>query len=626
MMRCPSDGIFPLQLMRCLQRCSQLLVFQLIMSSALTAHQNTPKALAANRGSAKGPAAPQMAVNVPFALPKFFAGQVKPGDLLPSQPISSEALDDLLPNWTLSALLNGTSEELPEWSLSRLPQVVLEEPPHLTSRTNVHPIADTHSDACTRARQQKQSKRDTSVGQQPHSAISLMVTDQEFDEEDGCVNVAGSYTLKKGKDSRPIEVVQDGCNVSAIIDTVPHAGKIQGHTLSLPTLKSEGLVRQDGDIVWSPERRWLRRPAPGELSCDELGADGENLTLSPHEFRYAQCPRGKYLSLRSIQDHRERSKRLRKALCASKAHGMTSMNSRAEDHSKRRGYMTYESALWPKREECLKLPVEHKGGNFSSNFANSKHYRDDTTMKMTRLVRIEEKIEFRKVWKAASTTLPRYLTCEWGEVWKHADSKEPANEDFRTVAAVREPIDRWISGVGEILARLINRWCINGPCEDLDEAKEERLRLGTTWHHIVEASGNAYDPAKLNKIISRIVHDTSCNYRFFASDHLNTQSTFLSQNSGTGAFFNLIIKLEELAPGLGELNKLAPAPEPQGACEVEPANIAECKPNNHGLPSSIEIKRVLNTHPFLLRELCLIYAQDFICFDYELPRACRNLF
>ena len=77
MMRCPSDGIFPLQLMRCLQRCSQLLVFQLIMSSALTAHQNTPKALAANRGSAKGPAAPQMAVNVPFALPKFFC---RPGE------------------------------------------------------------------------------------------------------------------------------------------------------------------------------------------------------------------------------------------------------------------------------------------------------------------------------------------------------------------------------------------------------------------------------------------------------------------------------------------------------------------------------------------------------------------
>lgn len=51
---------------------------------------------------------------------------------------------------------------------------------------------------------------------------------------------------------------------------------------------------------------------------------------------------------------------------------------------------------------------------------------------------------------------------------------------------------------------------------------------------------------------------------------------------------------------------------------------AEDKPK--GVPESKDILRVLEENDELMRELCYVYAQDFICFNYELPDACKGLF
>lgn len=494
--------------------------------------------------------------------------------------------------------------------------------------------------ACESARERKKSKR--AETKQPDSVVhsmapkpahrmapkSVLTTSPNVslaeigdDDDAECIDVSGAYSNLKSHPKPVIEVLQDGCNVAVNVHGVPHLGRVHGHTVRLPSFSTTGAVHQNGDIVWGFERHWSRLAKPNELRCDEADVDGQPLSLTPDEFRLAQCPRGKYLSIRSPQDQQARSQRLRKALCVSKAAGKVQNNPYEEDTSRQRGYMTYESSLWPKRQECTDVL------NITSANEKSIAFRLDSVPQMARLVRRKEKLEFRKVWKAASTTLPRYLQCEWGSQWEQVPATEPQHKDFRVVAAVREPIDRWVSGVGEIFARLLNGWCINAPCDDLDDSKMDRLRLGTTWHHTLNISGGSrYDPSKVTQLISHMVHDTACNYRFYASDHLISQSTFLSQNAGRGAYFRLIMKLEELASGLDELNRLAPAPEPNGACEVVPDNVAECKPSGHTLPSSTEIKELLQRHPALMRELCLTYAQDFICFDYELPRACKGLF
>ena len=45
-----------------------------------------------------------------------------------------------------------------------------------------------------------------------------------------------------------------------------------------------------------------------------------------------------------------------------------------------------------------------------------------------------------------------------------------------------------------------------------------------------------------------------------------------------------------------------------------------------GVPSEDEMMEVLSADDDLMREICLMYAQDFICFDYDLPSACEGLF
>jgi len=35
---------------------------------------------------------------------------------------------------------------------------------------------------------------------------------------------------------------------------------------------------------------------------------------------------------------------------------------------------------------------------------------------------------------------------------------------------------------------------------------------------------------------------------------------------------------------------------------------------------------VLEKSPELLKKLCMMYAQDFICFDYDMPDECEGLF
>ena len=54
------------------------------------------------------------------------------------------------------------------------------------------------------------------------------------------------------------------------------------------------------------------------------------------------------------------------------------------------------------------------------------------------------------------------------------------------------------------------------------------------------------------------------------------------------------------------------------------SNSASNKPG--GLPSESQTMAILKQIPSLMEDLCLIYAQDFICFDYDLPDECAGLF
>ena len=119
------------------------------------------------------------------------------------------------------------------------------------------------------------------------------------------------------------------------------------------------------------------------------------------------------------------------------------------------------------------------------------------------------------------------------------------------------------------------------------------------------------------------VHDTRCNYYTYASEHFTTQSDFATQNAGTASDIDLVLKLENLDEGFAEL-ALKLGHIESGHCDLSDSNTADDKPG--GVPSEGEMMEVLERDDDLMREICLMYAQDFICFDYELPEACVGLF
>merc|ERR1711918_316708 len=105
-------------------------------------------------------------------------------------------------------------------------------------------------------------------------------------------------------------------------------------------------------------------------------------------------------------------------------------------------------------------------------------------------------------------------------------------------------------------------------------------------------------------ILQAFADDTECNYYTYASEHFITQ-------------------LENLDNGFTELADLLGHTE-SGSCSLSDSNEASDKPG--GVPSSGEMMKVLQENDDIMKQICYMYAQDFICFDYELPSACEGLF
>ena len=100
---------------------------------------------------------------------------------------------------------------------------------------------------------------------------------------------------------------------------------------------------------------------------------------------------------------------------------------------------------------------------------------------------------------------------------------------------------------------------------------------------------------------------------------IETKEGFVASANADGYAFTI----EELDAGLSELASTLGHTE-SGSCSLEDSNEASDKPG--GVPSSGAMMEVLKKSPELLKEICYMYAQDFICFDYDLPEECEGLF
>lgn len=272
---------------------------------------------------------------------------------------------------------------------------------------------------------------------------------------------------------------------------------------------------------------------------------------------------------------------------------------------------------------------------WSAKFTDYYDYRPDTSpsslLKYVR--RGRHPAEFHQNWKVASTSFPDYLRCEYGaDSWVEAPAAKPVGAGVPIFAAVRDPLSRWLSAASELLERAVNHWCPQGPCTSQDafdpNVTLDRLLHQTSWYTIVDPRHGGYTQEKLGWLVRAMVRDTTCNYYTYAAEHLTSQANYVTQNKGPARDIALIIKLEDLAPGLGQMAQMMglPGGNISGKCTLQQDNRGADKPNSGNIPTPSVMRTVLTSDSELLRELCLTYAQDFVCFEYALPDPCKELF
>lgn len=358
-----------------------------------------------------------------------------------------------------------------------------------------------------------------------------------------------------------------------------------------------------------------------QSSHTEDVCDDTQERLTSEEVLYAKCPAGNISDANEASEIKEA--RLRKALCAAKRRGWRGGNPREEEHYSARGYATFESSVWPKDQKCRTLNDE-----LWSQENRGIPYRGDAPKPfMKKLVNSSLNAEFRLNWKVASTTVAQYLQCEYGGSWMSLPSSDLTQPGAKIVGVVREPVSRMMSAFGEILERAINHWCPEHPCGPQDgfdpKAIVEHWEHMSTWYELVRPENGGYIKGMLPLLMTRLVSDAVCNYGGYAADHLTSQTTFLA--GADSLPLAKVVKLEEFDAQLEELNRVIGK---SGAvqCSLPSANDKANKPPGLPVPSTADMRAYLEAEPDLMQQVCLMYAQDFVCFDYDLPDACKGLF
>lgn len=412
-----------------------------------------------------------------------------------------------------------------------------------------------------------------------------------------------------------------GCNVCRTSDARVSVVSVPSTTTTAeltPTPEAVEPHEPEGDAA----SFYTHYKARGATTCS-IG----NYALSKEEVRYAKCPPGSAITgKQNATEVALRESRLRDAICAAKHRGWKGWNERESTGFQARGYATFESSMWPKDSRCRTLPNEA----WSKGHPGMPKYRPDSVPKwMPKYVNKELDLEFHENWKVASNSFPEYLRCEYGENWAKVPNARKIPPGRIVAVAVRHPVDRFVSAASELLERAVNQWCPSGPCNSTDafdpEETIEMMLHTTTWLRGIGAATGGYKSGKLPMLMESLVHDASCNYATYASEHLSSQSNFVTQNEGAAATLSVVVKLEHIDKGLQRLaNRVGK--NLSGNCDFARNNVKEEKPFAGKVPSSRSMVNYLHQDDELMKKLCLTYAQDFVCFDYSLPAACEGMF
>lgn len=356
---------------------------------------------------------------------------------------------------------------------------------------------------------------------------------------------------------------------------------------------------------------------------------------------YFRCPPGNYLN-NTDENFAKKNKRLQAVVEKLLLKGWVT-NSREEYKSQyeTRGYAVFESPIWPGPSSCATLPDEV--WTSENNKWYYEYEPDHCPTGVTKQVFEDYPFEFHVNWKVASTSFSSYLPSEYGSYSKVSEDTDTP-DDYLVVSSVRYPLARFVSGVGELMQRSMNHYCPSGYCNSdgdptnsYDNETMWKLWHQTTWYPLMcnetemsfNKTGSRWETVPechfnfdhLAEIVTAFVRDNKCKFYYYAAEHFISQAAFVTQNDGNAHDIDILIRLEDLDNGLDQLAKRLNHTQTESFPDL---NSATNKPG--GLPSESQIYEILDLIPDLTIDLCWIYAQDFICFEYELPEVCKGLF
>ena len=327
----------------------------------------------------------------------------------------------------------------------------------------------------------------------------------------------------------------------------------------------------------------------------------------------------------------------------------------------------FEDASWPKAPSCISDPGAKQ---------------NDLSVRTIRVVRNSElnpnrtgwlylrsrAVVFKPMIKVGSNFYRTYLRCLMPNEWEQIPESTKML-DARAVVIVRHPFSRFVSAIGEVLARVFNRRCPWGQCNAQTDyylvngpwASIRSAASGTRWYSraaLVLANhakkfailrngskaARGFDDADLRRLVSSFVHDTVCNRHYYASEHFLTQTGIMSQplapRSGMPTVpISTIVHAEDVQRnGSVDIDRLlaafgieatskhrARAAQCYSQASAD-GNVAFSKKGIRALPRAAALLRVINSDPSMQSLLCTVYYSDFVCLGYDLPAICKSIF
>ena len=300
-------------------------------------------------------------------------------------------------------------------------------------------------------------------------------------------------------------------------------------------------------------------------------------------------------------------------------------------------FYTHESAAWPKPQRCQdrRAAVCQHNPHFCLLLPQGNSPRSSLISEL-------HGIEFRQVWKVASSSLASFFYCNmWGNL--RAEKIAPGQplpahaKHLHVVFPSREPIGRFVASCFEVLERLLNRVSPGGqriPDEMYVEPKgplsSSMLYRTTSWYgplrSLLNATGARERQMGILATLNGFIEDIECGIVYSAAEHLATQMTFLTSGNNARTHLDFQIRLSNVATDLETLAgfiKYHPVGNTSAwKCPLGRENDVASKAR---LPiSKDDFVAALAKHPSLIRRLCTVYIQDFLCLGYVLPPECEG--